>query len=428
MIWTKALGRRPSSTEPVTPWRPGGRSETGSVSLDARRTQVSCATAPGAADVEGSVTDLKIEQGRDAEVIPRAGMSSRREELVPRFTLADALTVLCVALGAFVLWRTSSSLLIIFAGILLASFLDSCTRALGRVLRIGRVWRLSLVILALTVLIAFGTIWGARKVPEQASFLFRVMDTQLEALQQRMLAFGVDLFGAEGSRDLSRWFPDHDKLFGHAQTAVGTTASVLANTLVVVFLGLIFSFHPRTYCEGLVLLVRPSSRQRAIAVLDEMGSVLRSWLVGQLVRIVLMGVCVWLALYLLGIPGAFLLGVQAGASNFIPYLGPIVAGVPVALVAMPLGVSKLIWAVGIYTAIQSVEGYVIGPLIQRRAAQLSPAWTLVAIILLGSLFGVMGIALALPLFAVGRVAILRLYVEDWLGDDLNRPFVHSAPG
>ena len=114
-----------------------------------------------------------------------------------------------------------------------------------------------------------------------------------------------------------------------------------------------------------------------------MGGVLRFWLVGQLIRIVLMAACVWLALYLLGIPGAFLLGAQAGASNFVPYLGPIVAAIPVGLVAMPLGFSKLMWAVGIYTVIQSIEGYVIGPLIQRQAAELSPGWTLVAIVLFG---------------------------------------------
>ena len=384
------------------------------------------AAAPGGADVEDPVNKLKVEQTRDAEAIPGGGISSRVPESIPRFTLAEALAVLAVALGIFLVWRTSSSLLIIFAGILLASFLDSCALALGRAVPVGRVWRLSLVIVVMAGLIVISAIWGARKLPEQASLLIRVMDTQLDVLQQHLLAFGVDLFGPEGSRDLSRWFPDHDKLFGHAQSAVGTTASVLANTLVVMFLGLLFSFHPSGYRDGLVLLVRPSSRQRVAAVLDEMGDVLRSWLVGQLIRIVLMGVCVWLALYLMGIPGAFLLGAQAGASNFVPYLGPILAGIPIGLVAMPLGFSKLIWAIGIYTVIQSIEGYVIGPLIQRQTAELSPAWTLVAIVLFGSLFGVMGIALAVPLFAVGRVAVLRFYVEDWLGDDHSQCLVREV--
>ena len=375
------------------------------------------AGAPGGADVEDPVNKIKVEQTRDVEAIPGEGIAPIIPEPIPRFTLAEALGVLAVALGIFIVWRTSSSLLVIFAGVLLASFIDSCALALGRIVPVGRVWRLSLVIVVMAGLMVIGAVSGARKLPEQAALLIRVMDTQLEVLQQNLLAFGVDLFGPEGGRDFSRWFPDHDKLFGHAQSAVGTTASVLANTLVVLFLGLLFSFHPSAYRDGVVLLVRPSSRQRVAGVLDEMGDVLRSWLVGQLIRIVLMGVCVWLALYLLGIPGAFLLGAQAGASNFVPYLGPILAGIPIGLVAMPLGLSKMIWAVGIYTAIQSIEGYVIGPLIQRRTAQLSPAWTLVAIVLFGSLFGALGIALALPLFAVGRIAVLRLYVEDWLGDD-----------
>jgi predicted PurR-regulated permease PerM len=76
----------------------------------------------------------------------------------------------------------------------------------------------------------------------------------------------------------------------------------------------------------------------------------------------------------------------------------------------------LIWSVGIYTVVQSIEGYIIGPLILRQAVEIPPAWILVAIVLLGSLFGVIGIALAVPLVAIGRVAVLRFYVEDCLQD------------
>ena len=89
----------------------------------------------------------------------------------------------------------------------------------------------------------------------------------------------------------------------------------------------------------------------------------------------------------------------------------------------------LIWSVGIYTVVQSIEGYIIGPLILRQAVEIPPAWILVAIVLLGSLFGVMGIALAVPLIAVGRIAILRLYVEDYLGDKpIHGPEPHGASG
>jgi len=87
---------------------------------------------------------------------------------------------------------------------------------------------------------------------------------------------------------------------------------------------------------------------------------------------------------------------------------------------MPFGISLLFWSVVVYTVIQSIEGYVIGPLIQRQAVNTPAAWTLIAIVLLGALFGVMGIALAMPLVAIGRVAIIRFYVEDYLGDGLEQ--------
>ena len=200
------------------------------------------------------MTEPKVDLGRIAENIQRREVSSGAEGAGRRFTLAAALIVLGVALGLLLIWRTSSSLLIIFAGILFASFLDACARALGPVIPISRAWRLTLVVLILTALIVLGAIWGVGKVPEQARLLIRVMDAQIDILQHRLSSFGVDLFGPDGGRDFSRWFPDHDKLFGHAQTAVGTAASFLANTLVIVFLGLLFSFDPQAYRDGVLLV------------------------------------------------------------------------------------------------------------------------------------------------------------------------------
>ena len=102
---------------------------------------------------------------RTAENIQQREISSRVEGAPRRFTLAGALIVLSVTLGLLLIWRTSSSLLIIFAGILFASFLDACARALGPVIPVGRAWRLTLVILILTAMIVLAAIWGIGKVP-----------------------------------------------------------------------------------------------------------------------------------------------------------------------------------------------------------------------------------------------------------------------
>ena len=105
----------------------------------------------------------KTDPDRTAENIQRRELSSGVEGAQRRFTLAAALIVLSVTLGILLIWRTSSSLLIIFAGILFASFLDACARALGSVIPVGRAWRLTLVVLILTAMIVLGAIWGIGK-------------------------------------------------------------------------------------------------------------------------------------------------------------------------------------------------------------------------------------------------------------------------
>lgn len=338
-------------------------------------------------------------------------VADRRRSLL---TTGLALLATCVAL--FLMWQAASPLLLVFSGVLFAAFLDAAARALATVLPLGRAWRLTIVLLLLALLIGFGFVWGVTKLPAQTRLLLTVMDAQIDVLQQHLLAFDVQLLGPEWGRDFTQWLlSDQGRLLNHVRTVLGGASSLLTGAVVITFLGILFAFDPASYRESLVLLVKPSYRARMRAVMNEMGNTLRLWFVGLLVRIVLMTLCVWGVLYLLGLPGPFVLGLQAGLSNFVPYLGPIVAALPVALVAMPLGLGALIWAVAVYAVIQSIEGYLIGPLIQRRAVEIPPAWTLAAIVLFGALFGVMGIALAMPMVAIGRIAIIRFYVEDYLG-------------
>lgn len=360
---------------------------------------------------------IGYQQRREANCteIRREGNSHEVVDARYRSLLAIGLALLAACISIFLVWRMASSLLIIFAGVLFAAFLDGAARAIAPVFPMNRVWRLMLVLVLLTALSILGLIWGAGKIPQQIHLLLEVIDKQLDVVEGHLLTFGIDLLGPEAGRDFARWFFDQERLLTHGRMVLGTAASFLTNTLLILFLGTLFAFDPGGHRDCVVMLVPRSYRARTRAVLNEMGAILRSWFLGQIVRTVLMTLCIWLALYLVGLPGPFVLGVQAGLSIFIPYLGPMLGAIPVALVAMPLGTSMLVWSVTIYTIIQSIEGHVIGPLIQRQTVA-PPAWTLVAILLLGSLFGIMGIALAMPLVAVARVAVSRLYAEDCLDD------------
>jgi predicted PurR-regulated permease PerM len=334
---------------------------------------------------------------------------------------ASPLIVLAVAASVVFVWYYGASLLLLFAGILFAVFLDACTCGLARVVPLSRSWRFAVVVIASMSIAGFAIGWGLVRVPNQAHLLMQVMNTQLEVLEGHLRAFGIELFGPGGRQDLSQFITDPGRLFGHVQYAVSGAYVVVMNTIVIVCLGLFFAAHPAAYREGMLRLVPIGARARVREVVDEMGRMLRSWLLSQLLRSVIVAIVLWLILQVLGVPGAVLLGLQAGIANFVPYLGPLIAALPVALAAMPLGISSLAWVMLIYFCIQTIEGFVVAPLIQKEAMDVPPAWTLFAIVLLGAMFGIMGVALAAPLLAVGRIGLLRFYVEDWLHDDAAKP-------
>jgi len=329
---------------------------------------------------------------------------------------SSPLIVLAVAAALLFTWYYAPSLLLLFAGILFAALLDACTRGLARVLPLSRGWRFALVVLVLAGLAALAIGWAAVRLPDQATALLHIINAQLDVLERNLAAFGIDLFGPGGRQDLSHFIADPGRLFGHVQYAVSGAYVVGMNAIVIVCLGLFFAAHPAGYRDGVVRLVPLSARHRVRDVMDEMGGMLRSWLLGQLARSLVVALILWLALQALGVPGAPLLGLQAGMANFVPYLGPLIAALPVALAAMPLGLTTVAWVMAIYFIIQTIEGFVVAPLIQKEAVNVPPAWTLFAIVILGAMFGIMGVALAAPLVAVGRLALLRFYVEDWLGD------------
>lgn len=339
-----------------------------------------------------------------------------RSAAQPRNLITLPLIVLAIAAGLALVWYSAPSLLLLFAGILFAALLDACTRALGYVLPLPRPARYAMIVVLFASAAAVALGWSIVRLPGQAHALIAVMDAQLTVLERELAAFGIDLFGPGGRQDLSQFLTDPGRLFGHVHYAVTGAYVVMMNTIVVVCLGLFFAASPATYREGALILVPVTARKRIRTVMDEMGQVMRSWLMGQLLRGAVVSIALASAFHALDVPGATLLGLQGGAAIFVPYLGPLIAAFPVALVAMPLGLSTFAWVMITYVIIQNVDGFVIAPLIQKGAVNVAPAWTLFAIVILGALFGAMGIALAAPLLAVLRLAVLRFYVEDWLRD------------
>jgi len=123
-----------------------------------------------------------------------------------------------------------------------------------------------------------------------------------------------------------------------------------------------------------------------------------------------------IGLWIIGIPLAFTLGLLAGILNFVPNFGPWFAAIPAVLIAFMKSPQHALYVAVLYIVLQSVDGYILTPLVDRRSVELPPVLTITAQVLLGLAFGFVGILLASPLTAVAMILVKMLYVEDLLGD------------
>jgi predicted PurR-regulated permease PerM len=155
-------------------------------------------------------------------------------------------------------------------------------------------------------------------------------------------------------------------------------------------------------------------RQRlpeATRLIDDVSETLRRWLLGQMATMATLFLLTWIGLTVIGIPGALVLGFVTGLLTFIPNVGAILAGALIVLASLGSGFTAIVSSFALYLAVQFLEGNVLTPLIQRHAISIPPATLFAAQIFLGVLFGVWGLALALPLIAVIKVVLNHVWPD-----------------
>ncbi|WP_187193589.1 MULTISPECIES: AI-2E family transporter [unclassified Methylobacterium] len=351
---------------------------------------------------------------------------------------ASGIAVVCFVAALALAWMSVGTLLLIFAGVLLGVFLDGLTRGLGHVLPLPRGLRLTIASLAVAVGVIGFASYGGATIVQQGRDLGTTIKNQAGTVSSWLSERGIDvpsLAPKDGSaepgqkegglgglangllKSSSSIVSDAGSVLGPAAAVILGLFDALGNLLVIAFLGLAFAADPEAYRDGVLRFVPPKKRRRAAKVLDGAGETLRHWLFGQLIIMAVIFVCTWAGLAFLGIGGALILGLQAGLLAFVPTVGPLVAGIVIILAALASGLKAVIGAVGVYLAVQCLESYGLTPFIQKRALDIPPATIFAGQLILGVIFGLWGIALALPLMAVIKVLLEQLYVEDTLHED-----------
>jgi putative permease len=193
---------------------------------------------------------------------------------------------------------------------------------------------------------------------------------------------------------------------GQLSRAVGGIIGAFTTTFLILVLGIYFALEPHLYSRGVGWMLPRERRDHFRETAEIMGHSLRRLLAGRLLGMAITGLLTWLMLALYGVPMAALLGLLTGLLAFLPNIGALISGLLMVLVGFSGGLEMGVYTVFVYAFIQTVDGFVIGPQVARRTADLPPALVLGTQLVMGVLFGFLGLLLADPI-----VTMLKVWLE-----------------
>lgn len=376
-----------------------------------------------------------------------------------------ALTATAIVAAFFLLWQLRDALMMTFGAVVVAVLLAALADLLRRVLPLPHTWAVgTAALLILLLIVAFAWIVGAQT-RTQFGTLSEALPGALEEIEDTL---GVQLFGGDapstGQPELPPAIPrpDDAPAPSAAQPAPGGTeaggaaeagasdaeetaaedkaaedkaaeesgglsrlwewvgsygypvVNAIFGVILVTIAGVFLALQPETYRRGAVKLFPPTQHERVGETMTYMGRSLRYWLIGQLIAMAIVGLLVGLGTWAIGLPAPFALGLFAALVEFVPVVGPIVGAAPAVLLAFGEGGTMVLWTVLLFVAIQQVESNMISPLVQERMVDLPPAALLLAVLVFGGVFGILGVIFAAPLAVVTFVAVQKLWVRDAL--------------
>ncbi len=336
------------------------------------------------------------------------------------FGLGRTAAVIALAIGmaalAFVTYQLIDILLILFLGVVVAAALQPWHVKLARLGIPTGAAVLLIYVLFLAAISLIGLFIGPVLVEQGSAFAAgfpELYENAIAALQAspapllRLLGSRLPSFAAltHNVTGLSPAF--FTNLLGVTTTAV----SFFLHFIVVLAIGFYWTLEvPRL--ERLLLSLLPVTRRtHVLNIWHEIEFKLGAFIRGQGLTMLTMGVAAGIGYVVIGLPNALVLAVLAGLLEVVPILGPFLAAVPPTLVALTLGLKSTLLVVGYFALLQTIESNVLVPRIMGHAVGVSPLVGLFSILAFGTLFGILGAFIAIPLAAVIQVLLDSLLVN-----------------
>ena len=258
------------------------------------------------------------------------------------------------------------------------------------------------LLLAIAFLVWLGYFAGSQ-IAEQAATLPAIVEKQLNEIIALAQQNGMQVSLSDAQSMANQVVSG----VGTVTRAIGGIAGIIGTTAIILIIGIYVALEPNLYERGVEWMAPRGERSELRKTLAEMALTLRRLMAGRIVGMVFEGFFTWVALEMFGVPMAALLGILTGLLAFIPNIGAVVSGLLMATVGFSVSMETGLAAVAIYFVVQTFDGYVVIPMIARKTVDLPPALVLGAQLIMGLLFGIIGLLLADPLLAMLKVALVR---------------------
>jgi predicted PurR-regulated permease PerM len=188
-------------------------------------------------------------------------------------------------------------------------------------------------------------------------------------------------------------------------------AGVLGALVLILLTSFYIAVRPQPLVEGVVSLFPLDLRGRALEVMGRLRRAWLSWLAGVGISMVVLGVLFYVGLRIVGLGFAVGFAVISALAVVVPYFGALASGVPPILYAFTYSPGKALAVLVVYIVAHEVEGNVVAPLVMARAVRLHPAVIAIGVVIMGDLFGALGLIVAVPILAALVILVDELWVK-----------------
>ncbi|HYI98857.1 MAG TPA: AI-2E family transporter [Thermoleophilaceae bacterium] len=210
---------------------------------------------------------------------------------------------------------------------------------------------------------------------------------------------------------VERYTDDPGKLIGPI-TSIGLgLAGVLAAFVLILITAYYMAVRPEPLIDGLRRLVPPAHREQADRIMGRLRRSWVGWMQGVAADMLISGVLLYIGLTLIGLDFAIFFAVLTALFSVIPYFGAIASGIPPVLFALTDSPGKALLVIVVYVAVQQIEGNLTIPLVMSRTVKMHPALIAGGVVVVGQLFGFVGLIVAVPILSMIVILVEELWVQ-----------------